>query len=624
MLDSLRSFASSPIGILVFGAIIVGLLAFGVTAGGRVNVVARVGSQEIIAQDFQDEYQAALNNLARQQSITTEVRRQVGNEVLRSLMIPRALFDDHVDRLGLGLSDEGVAASIAANPDFRSGGSFSQTLLENYLRATGLSEREFVESQRESLLRNQVIQAIGPSGSPLPPAYENILADYFLERRTALYAVIGPETLGEAADEDPTEEEITAFFEDNAERWAAPELRTIDLLALTPERLADPATVTDEDLEAAYDARASDLGTPEQRTVFQQIFSDREEADAVAARLAEGATYDELVADGTIAPSSLGTLTRGALFDPAVADAAFAMEEGETEIIEGRSGATLVHVSEVIESDIPPLDEVAEQLRQDIAADRAAADISTLYLDIEDARAAGRTLPEIGDEFGLEIETLTIDQEGNDAEGDPIADLPGGNALVTNVFESDIGLADPALSLEGDSSYLWYEVTDVAPPRARSLDEVRDRVVAAWRDQAVDLRLQELSQTIVSRLRADAPIADIEAEFGVTFTESEPLGRGDDPPEGLPQSFVAALYGADIGFATSTANNATGERVILKATDGSIAPEDELDETAEQQIDTFRAQLNAALLNGYIGDLQARLGSISINETLVQQVIGVQ
>ena len=70
------------------------------------------------------------------------------------------------------------------------------------------------------------------------------------------------------------------------------------------------------------------------------MFATQADADAVQAALDAGQTFDDLVAAGTIeAASILGAVAAGDLFDPAVAQAAFAMDEGGTQIVSGRAGA---------------------------------------------------------------------------------------------------------------------------------------------------------------------------------------------------------------------------------------------------------------------------------------------
>jgi len=625
MLNSLRSFAASPIGLIVFGLLIIGLLAFGLSFTGRENNVARVGSQEIGVQEFADAYQATLNQYAQAGQFVSPAQAAAAGlpGAVLGDMLQRAALDDRIENLGLGVSDEAVALEIARQPRFQtSDGQFNQTVLDNYLRSTGLTQDDLIEEERQQVLRSQIARAVVSPETPLPPAYADLLESFFLEERVVNYAILGPDLLDDAGNAEPSEEELNAFFQDNAGRWQAPELRTVDLLEVTPARLAEPENVTDEEVAAAYEDRRAELGTPEQRTVSQLIFATRDEANRIADLLAAGSTYEELVADGEIAPTSLGTVARTGLFDPAVAEAAFAMEEGGTEIVEGRSGATLVHVSEVIEGDVPPLEEVAADIRQEIAEGRATPEVSALFLEIEDARAAGLTLPEVAEQTGLDIETATIDDNGNGPDGGS-QDLPGGNELVTSVFESDVGLADAAIRLDGEAAYVWYEVTEVAPERQRTLDEVRDQVVEAWRADAVSLRLEAIAESAAGLLRGGEPIDQIEANLGIAFQQSEPLLRSSDPPEGTSEQFVQAVFGGPVGFVTTAP--APDEGIIVFRVADVTIPEGEPGETGAAVIADRQGRLATDLISSFINDVanRADIFNVGINQSLVDQVVGL-
>lgn len=624
MLNSLRSFASSPIGILVFGAIIVGLLAFGLTSTGGQNTIARVGSEQISALEYQTEYEAALQRIYQQEGIfltpSQSMQRQVPQQVLDQMMLIAALAD-HTRDLDLGISDDEIVAMIASQPEFRSGGAFSQTQLDNYLRSRNITEREFIDEERDRLIRTQITNSLLPSNAGLPPAYQSIMTAFYTERRTVDYLTLTADVLDENVTE-PTDEELAAFFADNVEDWAAPELRAADLLVLAPERLAVPDEITDEEVQAAYEERAEDLGTPESRTVSIFVFNSRADADAIAAELEAGTDYAALVESGTINPTNLGTVTRTGISNATLRDAAFSMAEPGTEIVEGTAGATLVHVDEIIEGEVPPIEDVADDIRQDLAEQAAAARINALYLDIEDLRAAGLTLPEVGAELALPVESVVIDATARDANGDPIENLPGGPQLATEIFQSDVGLADAALQLPGAASFAWYEVTEVIPPRDRELDEVRDRVVAAWIDDSVNLRLEALAESIAALLRADEPREAIEAEFGVTFQTATDLTRLSEPPEGGPARLIQLAFGGPDGFVGTTANDDGLGYTVLHVVSATV-PEGDPDDDAQLRLDALNNQLANSVFTSYVVDVRNRLGELGINDDLLTQVVGV-
>ena len=80
-------------------------------------------------------------------------------------------------------------------------------------------------------------------------------------------------------------------------------------------------------------ASADRFTTAERRKVEQIVFKDNAEADAAAAALAGGKTFDDLIAERKLKPEDvdLGLVTKDKIIDPKVADAAFALAAEQRE-----------------------------------------------------------------------------------------------------------------------------------------------------------------------------------------------------------------------------------------------------------------------------------------------------
>src|SRR3712207_883763 len=119
---------------------------------------------------------------------------------------------------------------------------------------------------------------------------------------------------------------------------------------------------------------------------------------------------------------------------------------------------------------------------------------------VEDLRASARPLAEVAREKGLPLVTVpALDRSGRDKAGNPVPDLPERDALITAVFNSDVGADNEPLRTRA-GGYVWYEMTGLEPARDKSLDEVRDQVAAQWRAEQVSSRLTDKARTIVERL----------------------------------------------------------------------------------------------------------------------------
>src|SRR5208337_1079643 len=118
------------------------------------------------------------------------------------------------------------------------------------------------------------------------------------------------------------DDQLKAFFNDRKSTYRAPEYRAMDVVALLPETLANPAEVSDADAEAAY-ARVAvkdpKYGSPEKRDLQQILFPNEAEA-----------SFDDIVKERNLKPqdTDLGETTKDTIIDKGEADAVFALPAG--------------------------------------------------------------------------------------------------------------------------------------------------------------------------------------------------------------------------------------------------------------------------------------------------------
>ena len=90
------------------------------------------------------------------------------------------------------------------------------------------------------------------------------------------------------------------------------------------------------------------------------------------------------------------------IIDPAVADAAFALKPGEVSApVKGRFGTVLLEIGKTEPGTQKTYEEVAAQIKREIAENRAKTEIGNLRDKFEDERAAGSTLAETAKKLGL-------------------------------------------------------------------------------------------------------------------------------------------------------------------------------------------------------------------------------
>ena len=625
MLDKLRKASSGWVAQLLIALLVVSFAVWGVSgffSGFHSDVVATVGSTDVTVRQFKQNYDAQLRQLSQQlgQEVTPDQAQMFGlpQQVLGRLIADAALTDE-ARRMGLGISNESLSKKIADDETFQDpSGNFDRNRFVQLLQNAGLTEDQYIQELRTGYTRQQIVDGLAGE-TKVPDAFMRGLHEYQNEERKLSWVVLDPAGAGDVA--DPTETDLTTYFEAHKSDWRAPELRAVSLMSLTPADLADAAAVTDADAKDVYDrVVATRFTTPERRQVQQIVFDSTAEGQEAAAALAGGATFEEILTKRGLTPEAvdLGLIRREEIIDPKVAEAAFALAaNGVSQLIDGQFGPVIVRVTNIAPQVVVPFEEVSGQIKTEIAEQRAAQEIADQLDVIEDDRAGGTTLEEIAAKYDLKLRAIpAVDATGKDADGNAIADLPGGQALVTAVFASDVGLENNPIP--AGQGYVWYAVTAVTAERDRELTEVRDRVIAAWRAAEVEKRLTERADQIRDQVESGGDLATVAT--GLEVKTADAVKRGGEPPAGLPAAAVQAAFGGPKGYA-AVADGDNNAKLVLVATDVTVPPyfsgAPDLAEPEKQ----FSGELANDLLSPYVCQVQEQIG-VSVNQTALQAAIG--
>jgi peptidyl-prolyl cis-trans isomerase D len=631
MLDALRKRATGWIAQLFIVLLVLSFAVWGVSDvfnGFGTDTVATVGKTEISTVEFARQYDQALQSLSQQtgRPITSEQAQLFGvpGQVLGRL-ITQATLDETARQYGLGISNETLAKKIAEDPAFRGpAGSFDRLYFTQALRNVGLTEDQYIEDRQDVFLRYQISDALF-GGSNTPDAYIRALHDFRTEQRNISYVALTAADAGTIA--EPTDTELNAYFDENKAQWSAPEYRALSFFEVTPADIAKPDAITDAEAQAKYDADITQYTKPEQRKVSQIHFDSQEEAETAATAIKAGKTFDEIATERQLSASdvSLGQVTRDQIIDEKVAEVAFSLDALSTsDPVQSDFGWFIVRVENIQAGSATTFDEAKGEIKSALALQLAAKRIIETYDVVEDARAAGDTFAEIAAKISVPLQTKdAVDKSGNGPDGKKIADLPGGNELLTAAFESDVGIENDAVRTP-DTGYVWYEVTAITPERERTLEEVRAEVVATWKTAQTGKALSAKAEDIRTRVAAGEKLADITATMNLQVKTASDLTRTSQPPFGLSPAAVAAAFDGPEAFTAVAPGTAdTGSKIVLVVTGTNIPPFEpnaaELAQTRKQISD----QIANDLLQQFLVEMQAQ-HNVAINQTALQAVIGQQ
>jgi peptidyl-prolyl cis-trans isomerase D len=607
-----------------FGALIVSFAIWGIGDIFRTtpaSAVAEVGTTTITVDQVRNAYTNELQRLGRQfrTVISPEQARAFGlDQQVVSNLVTEAVLAEQAKQMGLSVSDQLVAASIMNNPTFKGAdGQFNRALFDQALRNAGLSEAGFVQEQRSAMARLHLAEAVA-GDIAVPAAARDALHRYTSERRAASYLLLTPAMADDIP--APTPDQLQSFFNERKSTFRAPEYRAVTVMALDAAALAKPDAVSEADARQAYEQQKAKYGTPERRTIQQITFPSQADAEAAAAKIKEGTTFEAVASERNVSPQDLelGTFTKTEMLDQAVADAAFALEQGAVSApVAGRFGPVLVRVTQIQPEAVRPFEEVAAELRQEVAQERAQEQIEKIHDEIEDLRAGAKPLADIAKEKGLAlVQVPAVEAGGLDKAGSPVT-IPEKDAVVKAAFASDIGVDNEALRTA--TGYVWYDVTGIEASREKSLDEVRDQVATQWRDDQVAQRLSEKANELTGRLEKGEAIEAVAQTAGAPVKNTTDLAR-NTAKDDLVTEAVNRIFAVPVGKAGHAANGADA-RAVFKVTSATVPPLITTTQAAQNAENQLRAGFGDDLISQYIAQVRQDLG-VTINQQALRRATG--
>ncbi len=628
MLGTLRNAAGTWVAKALLSLLVVSFAVWGIsgrlagTIAGHHSVIT-AGGTSVSVTEYRLAYDRQINAMSQQfgQRLTREQARAVGveNQVLAGL-VSGAVLDEQARKLGLGLSKDRLAELTRDDPAFKGqDGKFDRRMFDYVLRQVGMRPEDYLKNRAQVAVRQQIVEAV-TDGMKAPDAFLKAVALYRGEDRTIDYLVL-PKSLVEPI-EAPSDSTLNAYFEANKKVYAAPEYRKFSYVRLEPQDIMDPGSISDSQVKDDYEKNKERYTTPEMRTVEQLVFKSTDAAQAALDSLKAGATFDKLVAaqGKTEADTVLGTLSKDKIPDKAVADAAFSLAVNEVSpVVQGAFGPVLLRVTDIKPEVVKSLAEVSAEIRKDLAISEANRVLLDVHDSYEDARAGGATMQEAAAKLKLKVVTVdAIDRAGQRPDGTVVENLPESPALIRAVFDAETGIENEGLNT-ADNGYVFYEVNAITPARDRTLDEVRQKVVADWTKAETEKRLLAKADELEKRVKDGATLDTIAGELKLEKQTKRGLKREADDAD-FGKEGAAAMFGVpENGVGTVPAP--TGEAEILykvaNVTEPAGADAASVPDDAQK---AFASGLADDLLDELVTQLQSQY-DVRVDQTAIAQAM---
>ena len=522
---------------ILLGLLILGLGGFGVTnLSGGVSPVAQVGDEEVDINDYARNLQQEIRAIEAQtgQPLPFPEAQAMGiDRNVLGRLITGAALDHEAAQLGLSMGDENLARQITEIPGFQGpGGTFDREAYQFALDRAGLSEARFETQLRKETART-LLQGALVRGTQMPDIFADTILTYAAERRSFSYIRLdkadlnGPIPL-------PSDAQVREFYQANIPSFTTPEMKRITYAWLSPEMVVDQIEVPEDQLRTEYERRADEFNTPERRLVERLGFGDSAAAEDARARVEAGdASFEDLVAERglELADVDMGDVTRNAL--GAAADAVFAADIGAlVGPVETPIGPALYRVNGVLEAQQVGFEEVEQELRDELALDRARRQIETRLTEIDGLLAGGASLEELGEETGMRVDQIDWFFESGEGPANYESFRQAAQAVTADDF--------PQVEEMEDGGIFALRLDEIIAPRVQELDEVRAQVIARWQSAETERRLRALADSLVPQLSEGQEMTVL----GYDVMEESEVTRGQfilgTPPNFLDQVFSMA------------------------------------------------------------------------------------
>jgi peptidyl-prolyl cis-trans isomerase D len=556
MLQTIRDKISGIVAIVFLGAIALVFIFWG--AEGVINFnmgpqtyAAKVDGEgiptELVRRAWQQR-QSQLQQMLRDELPPEMVKSQ--QDMLLNQFVLVALLKQRAARYGYHISDQELAQRVMGMQQFQVDGKFSKDRYNALVRNTGLTETQFEAEMQNSLLIDQLRNAVVESAFVVP---------YELDRRYAMerqereidYALI-PASAFEAST-SITDEQVQKWYQENQDKYLLPETVNLQYVELTREQAESGIEVTEQGLKDYYE-QVKDRFTTQERRHGRHILitvgdgvddaAARKKAEELTAQAKGGADFAQLAKDNSKDPGSaqqggdLGWAQRGMFVGP-FEDALFAMSVNEIRgPVKSDFGYHVLKLEEVEAGHVKTFDEARAEIEADYRKDRA----QNIFYDesqklADTAFSALTELDSVAKAMNLQVKTVTgFTREG----GGEFGEEP---SVIEAAFSDDVleRRQNSPLVTVGEDRALVLRVTDHKAAEPRPFETVSAQI----REQLKTQRMREAAAAqgafAMARLQKGEPWASVATALKLSAVGKRFMTRQDGvaPPAILQSAFIA-------------------------------------------------------------------------------------
>ena len=610
MLRSMREGVKGPAGKVLLGIIIVPFVFIGgmeLFTGDNEDSVLSVDGEAVSRNEFAQEFNTVRNEVASRMGDNVN-HDLLTEERLTPMVIERLTQRKLLQQLGsagkMELPVSGVNQTIVESEQFHVDGKFSEERYRQVLSLSYMTETGLRSSIEEYIRAGQLQNGLLRSGFGVD-SQGALLKAVVSERRNV--NLVKLTVASNSADINISEEELQLRYEDTKSQYMTELLVDAEYLVLDIRDLYEP--VSEAALLEEYELEKSLFESVERRNVSHILLeasddsgSDeiKQELLTIKARIEAGEAFASLAKEfsqdtGSAGDGgSLGFIEQDETFPESFENAAFSLGINEvSSVIETDSGFHLITVSEIERDEIESFDERKSFIEQVLQKRAASKEFVNKLEQLAEETFNAADLKGPAEILGLTLKSQASLARNGVSETVDDVEVFSNASVLTALFSDELliqGLNSEPIEI-GDSKAVVVRTAASYEPRQKTLDEVRARLIAELKLEAVQTRLQEKVKTLVGNVNESTTFVEASAALDLEPKLDLALTRNSKEVDTSLLQELFRLPRSSTGTDVQQFVAATGDHYAYQFLEvGSTEIPELSDELLAQQLDQLNGQ----------------------------------
>ena len=605
---------------LIVFILVIGLAGFGiqdVLRSSGTNEVATFGNQKISSNDYvrmiQQETRSLSQRFGTQLSFSQAQSLGVAQVALQKL-ISSAILDQAVEDFGFSQSDNVLKESIQNNSAFGDiAGRFDAQKYEDVLLNVNLEASDYEQILRKELSRNLLLN-LTSTEITMDNNTSKLIEAYLLEERVSDVIILTKDDL-DAGSSNISLAETKDFYQKNKSLFMQQETKKISYIYLSPQAIVENQDVTDQEIEMTFLAQKDTINSPEKRDVDQLFFTDEKLAQTALSiegnnlssfkkvLRARNLTKDD-VSLGEVIKSELAVSAQQAVFSTPESTV---VGPFKTEL-----GMAIYRINKIIPAVTKTITDVYETIKNDIALEKASAELNKLVNRTNDEIAAGSSLEDIANTTEMVFGTLKVFE---DAQLPDFADT----ASFKSVLQSGRNYASD-VQFNDDGGIFSLRIDGTQDPFVKDFVDVKELVKEQAEEQKIIAKLESKAIGIAEEQKQSGrKILELVQNQSYEIVKNKKLSRFTKI-DNLPESLITEIF--SMGQAETKVVLGTDKAYIVQLNDIIYSkPVGEKGALLKKQISSqFVTSLEQDLVSALIDGLESN-HSLYISQKAVDTAI---